>query len=141
MTQGMPSLIEDTNTMFFIDKHDIYVDRWKAVIHGRLVVEYFPEKINPYRTRPTVGGGIVNYPGDRGTNTVRLTTVKLLLKSIVSTINTHFVTIDIKDFYLNTPMARSEYMRLKLSDLPESVMQQYNMEKKATRDGYVHVDI
>ena len=32
-------------------------------------------------------------------------------------------------------------MRLKLRDLPKSVVQQYNMETKATRDGYVHVDI
>ena len=32
-------------------------------------------------------------------------------------------------------------MRLKLSDLPKSVVQQYNMEAKATRDGYLHMDI
>ena len=51
------------------------------------------------------------------------------------------MTIDINDFYLNNPMARSKYMRLELSDLPESVVQQYNLEAKATRDGYVHVEI
>ena len=56
-----------------------------------------------------------------------LTTVNLLLDSIFSTIDAHFVTTDIKDFYLNTPMARSDYMRLKLSNLPKSVVQQYNM--------------
>ena len=49
------------------------------------------------------------------------------------------MTIDIKDFYLNTLMARSEYMRLKLGDLPVSVVQQCNLEAKAIRDGYVHV--
>ena len=53
-----------------------------------------------------------------------LTTVKLLLNRIVLKINAHFMTIDIKDFYLNTPIARSKYMRLKLSDLPKSVVQQ-----------------
>ena len=53
-----------------------------------------------------------------------LTTLKLLLNSIFSTINAHFMTIDIKDFYLNTSMARSDYMRLKLSDPPKSVVQQ-----------------
>ena len=42
---------------------------------------------------------------------------------------------DIKDFYLNTPM------RLKLSELPNSVVPKYNLEAKATRDMYVHVDI
>ena len=68
-----------------------------------------------------------------------LTTVNLLLNSILSTINAHFMTIDIKDFYLNTLMARSEYMRLKIGDLPKIVFQQYNMEAKSTWDGYVHV--
>ena len=53
-----------------------------------------------------------------------LTTVKLLLNMIVSKINAHLITIDIKDFYLNTSTERSEYMRLKLSDLPKSVVQQ-----------------
>ena len=48
------------------------------------------------------------------------------------------MTIDIKDFYLNTPMSRSEYMRLKLSDLPKIMAQQYNMEVKSTKDGYIH---
>ena len=49
--------------------------------------------------------------------------------------------IDIKDFYLEKPMARSKFMRPKLSYLPESLVQQYNMEAKATRDVYVHVHI
>ena len=70
-----------------------------------------------------------------------LTTVNLLLNSILSTINAHFMTIDIKDFYLNTPMARSEYLSLKLSNLPKSVVQQYKLKAKSTRDGFVHVEI
>ena len=83
----------------------------------------------------------MNYLGDCGTPTLGLTTVKLHLNRIVSTINEKFMTIDIKDFYLNTPMERSKYMHLKLSDLPKSVAQQYNMEVKETKGGYVHVDI
>ena len=70
---------------------------------------------------------------------MELTTVKLLLNIIVSTHNAKFMTIDIKYFCLNTSMARSEYMRLKISDLPENVVQHYNMAEKTTRDGYVYV--
>ena len=65
--------------------------------------------------------------------------MKLLLNSIVLTINAHFMTIYIKGFYLNTPMARSKYMLIKCSDLSKSVVQHYNLEAKAIRDGYVHV--
>ena len=109
------------------------------VTYGRKLVDYRLEKTDPYRTRLIVGGGRVRYPGDRGTPTVELNTVKLLLNSIVSKLNAKSMRIDIKDFYLNTPMAQSEYMRLKLSNLPERVAQHYNLEKKSTRDGYVYV--
>ena len=65
--------------------------------------------------------------------------MKLLLDSTVSTLNENFMTIDVKDFYLNTPMAQSEYLRLKLSDLLERVVQKYNLEDKATRDGFIYI--
>ena len=45
------------------------------------------------------------------------TTVKLLLNSIASALNEKFMIIDVKDLYLNTPIARSKYMRLKIGDL------------------------
>ena len=51
------------------------------------------------------------------------------------------MTINIKDFYLTTPMARSDYMRLKLSNLPDFVVQQYILEAKENRDGYVPLEI
>ena len=60
----MPGLVEGTNTMFFIDKQYIPVDRWKDVTYGIVVVDYLPDKSNPYYTRLAVGGDRVNYPGD-----------------------------------------------------------------------------
>ena len=51
------------------------------------------------------------------------------------------MTTDIKDFYLNNPMPRFEYMRLKLTELPNNFVQQYNIASKVTRDGYVYVEI
>ena len=83
----------------------------------------------------------MNYPGDCGTPTVNLLTVPLLLNSVISTPNAKFMTIDIKYFYLNTPMARSKYMRLKLSDLPENVISHYNLEEKVTTDSWVYIEI
>ena len=68
------------------------------------------------------GGNRVHYPGDAGTPTANLLTVMLLLKSIISTPNAKFMTMDIKDFDLNTLMARYEYMQLQLADMPEDVI-------------------
>ena len=67
------------------------------------------------------------YPRDCGTPTVELLTVKLLLNSIISSPGAKFLTIDIKNFYLNTPMKRFEYMRLKLSNLTEDFVERYNL--------------
>ena len=65
-------------------------------------------------------------------------TVKLLLNSILSTPNAKFMSIDIKYFYFNTPMPRYEYMRLKLSNLPEDVIHQYNLRGKVGKDDYIY---
>ena len=77
--------------------------------------------------------------GDCGTPTVELTMVKILLNSIVSTLNAKLMRIYIKGFYLNTTMARSKYMCLKLSNLSKSVVQHYNLAENTTRDRYVYV--
>jgi hypothetical protein len=73
--------------------------------------------------------------------TADLLTVKILLNSIISTPNTKFMTMDIKDFYLNTPMARYEYMQLRLSDMPKDVIAHYKLNKIATPEGYNYCEI
>ena len=70
-----------------------------------------------------------------------LTTAKILLNSTVLTLKAKSMTIDVNYFYLNTPMARREYMRLKLSNLPESVVRHYNIEANSTQGEYVYVKI
>ncbi len=51
------------------------------------------------------------------------------------------MTMDINDFYLNTPMARYEYMRLKLADMPADIIEHYHLNKIATPDGHVYCEI
>ena len=38
-------------------------------------------------------------------------------------------------------MTRFEYMRLKLSNLPDDVVHHYKLANKVTKDGYVYVEI
>ena len=83
----------------------------------------------------------MNYPGDCGTPTADLLTVKLLLNSVISTEGAKFMTIDIKNFYLNTPMDRYEYLRLKLNELPDDVIEEYGLKYKATPDEFVFVEV
>ena len=51
------------------------------------------------------------------------------------------MTLDINNFYLNTPLGRYEYLRLKLTNLPEDVIENYGLKDRATSDGYVYVEI
>ena len=51
------------------------------------------------------------------------------------------MTIDIKNFYLNSLMKCFEYMRLKLSDLPEDFVERYNLEPKADKNRQIYVKI
>jgi len=66
-------------------------------------------------------------------------TTKVLLNSVISTKGARFMTIDIKDFYLNTPVVRPEYMHLKVSDIPHHIIALYNLDKLTTTEGYVYV--
>ena len=91
------------------------------------MVNYRPEKSDPYRTDFTVGGNRIVYPSDCGTPTVDLLTLKLLLNIVISAPGEKFMTIDIKDLYLNTPMSRYEHMHLELSVLPVDIVRKYNL--------------
>ena len=87
-----------------------------------------------------VGGNKIKSPIDCGTPTADLFMVKLLLNSAVLTNGAKFFTLDIKNFYLNTPMERFEYMRLKMEDIPENVIENYELKSKE-EDGQVYVEI
>ena len=88
-----------------------------------------------------MGGDRINYPDDCGTPTADMILFKILTNSIISTPNAKCLMIDIKDFYLNTPMKRPEYMRLKLTDIPDEVIEHYNLRELATADGYVYCKV
>ena len=105
------------------------------VTYGQIVCDIREGKAEKNRTRLTVGGNRINYPVDVGTPTACLLEVKLLVNSVVSTAGVYFMTLDIKNFYLNTPLARYEYLRLKLSNLPEDVIEKYGLNDKTTSEG------
>ena len=103
LAQGMPDRVEGTNTMFFVHKSEVPQDRFQDCTYGRVVCDVRKHKEEKHRTRLTVGGDRINYPDDCGTPTSDLLTVKLLFNSVISTEGAKFMSLDIKNFYLNTP--------------------------------------
>ncbi|KAL7523082.1 hypothetical protein ACHAXR_000017, partial [Thalassiosira sp. AJA248-18] len=49
--------------------------------------------------------------------------------------------MDIKNFYLMTPLKRREYVRLNMSDMPADVIKHCQLKEKATADGSIFVSI
>ena len=106
LAQGLPGRVEGTDTIRFIPKHEVPSDRFKDVTYGQIVCNHRPEKEDPNRERLVAGGDGINFPGEVGTPTTDMLTVKLLLNSVVSTPGAKFFTADIKNFYLMTPLDR-----------------------------------
>ena len=132
--QGIRNL-KGTNTCFFISKSQVPSD--KRPTYGRIVCNFRPQKEEQHRTRLTVGGDQIDYPGNKSTPTADLTTVKLLLNSTISTPGAVFLGMDLANFYLNTTMPNPEYMRLRLDVIPEEIVIAYNFRNLVTADGYV----
>ena len=78
---------------------------------------------------------------DLSTPTADLLTVKLLLNSVISTPGARFCTLDIKDFYLNTPMKEPEFLRMKLTHFPEDVIDHYKLKDKVDEKGNLYIRV
>ena len=88
-----------------------------------------------------MGGDKVHYPGDVGTPTVDLSLVKVHLNSVISTPGARYMTLDVKNFYLNTPMGRYEYIQIWIDDIPDKIIVEYGLHEKVAADGHVYVKI
>ena len=84
-----------------------------------------PQKEDPHRIHFTVGGDRLDYTGPTTTETAEIQTDNLLFNSIISTKGGQFMCIDLKDFYLGTPMNRYEYMWINMADIPQDIINQY----------------
>jgi hypothetical protein len=68
-----------TDTSFFMSHGEIkQIPHDRMVTYACIVVDYQPQKDDPNRVRITVGGNLINYPGELTTRTADLTTAKIL---------------------------------------------------------------
>jgi hypothetical protein len=77
--------VKGTNTLFPIPYDKIPSNRCRQIIYSKVVCKVRPEKgDNANRTRITIGGNNITYPGDVGTPTGSIELVKLLVSSVLS---------------------------------------------------------
>ena len=139
LAQGMPNRVEGTDIAFFIHKNQIPTNRLNDIAYEWIVCDYWEGKAEPNCTRLTVSSDRIKYQGDCGIPTSDLLTVKIMFNSII--FHTSGKIMDVKNFYLKTPMKRFEYLWLLVSNIPDNIKQHYKLQEKDTNDGFIYVDI
>jgi hypothetical protein len=104
--------IPGTDTCFFIKLTNIPN---RQITYGKIVCDYKPHKKEKERVRLTVGGDRLDYSGDVTTSTADITAFKILIDSTLSTADADMMMMDIKNYYVGTPLPRYEYMKMLLS--------------------------
>jgi hypothetical protein len=130
-----------TDTVRFLTHNAIAaIPKDRKVTYARIVVDYCPKKVDPNQVRITVGGNLIEYPGELTTRTADLTTTKLLWNSVISTPGARYKTSDIKSFYLETPLDRFEYMRMPFDLIPPKFADAYDLHQNQ-KGGYIYMEI
>jgi hypothetical protein len=86
-----------------------------------------------------VGGNRINYPGKVATPTAEMLVAKMLFNSVISTKDARFMTMDISNFYLMTPLHLAKFIQIKLSNIPDKVIREYKLREKATKTRSIYI--
>ena len=105
-----------TDTIVFLTRNEIEnIPSNRTVTYLKVVADYMPQKQDPNRMRIMFGGNLINYPRELTTRTADMMKSKLLWKSLLSTRDARYMIVEIKGFYLNTPLDRYEYMKMPIA--------------------------
>jgi hypothetical protein len=103
------------------------VPKGKIVTYGRFVVDIRPNKTETHRVRLTVGGNLIQYPGDVSTRSADLTTSTCLWNSTIYTEGATYMSLYVKNFYLGTQLESFEHMRIQIKLIPKEIIAEYNL--------------
>ena len=121
--------------MAFICKDQVPKHKIPTYVH--FASDIRPHKAETYCSRLTVGGNLIEYLGDKSCTTADLTSFKCLINPTISSNKARFCTTHINKFYLGTPLAEYEYMKLKLEMTPDKIISQYNLRAIADYGWYI----
>jgi hypothetical protein len=116
------------------------IPKGKIVTYGRFVVDIRPNKTETHRVCLTMDGNLIQYPGDVSTRSADLTTSKCLCNSTIYTEGAKYMCLDVKNFYLGTPMDSFEYMRIPIKLIPQEIITEYNLLSLVS-DGHVYIEV
>jgi hypothetical protein len=114
-------------------------DHMKDVPYGQFACLVGPKKAESNQMRLKVGGDRINYPGKVATPTAEMLVAKMLFNGLISTKGAQFMTMNISNFYLMTPLHHAEFIQIKLSNFPNEVINEYKLREKATKNGSIYI--
>ena len=117
--------VPGTDTIDFIPHADVPVRT--TVTYGRIFCTYCPQKTEKHLMRLTFGGNMFICLYDVSAPTSDMTIEKMLSNSVISMPGAHFITLDLKNFYLKTPFPEPRYMKMKIDILPDDIIKKYNL--------------
>ena len=140
LAQGNIHGVKATDTIDFIPHRD--VPHGQAVTYASFDINYRPLKTEKYRIRLVVGGDKLDYNGDSGSPAASLLETKVMINSVLSDAHkgARFMSCDLKDFFLATPMKNPEYMRINYKHFPQDIIDKYNLSSLVS-GGYIYVKI
>ena len=141
LAQGNRFGTTGTNTIEFIAANQLPPN--VKTTYASFVCDIKPFKAETHRVRMVVGGDKLHYDDDAGAPAASLLETKLLINSVVSDASkgAKFMTLDIKDFFLATPMPTPEYMKISLTSVPEDIITQYQLRNLTTPSNHIFIKI
>ena len=143
LSDGIPGRVRGTRAVKWIYKNE--VPQNKKVTYANMVCDYRPLKDEKYRVRLTIGGDKLDYNNETASPAANLLDTKILINSTISDANKNakFMTIDIKDCFLMSPLppGEREYMRIHSRYFDTEIRNLYNLHDKINKDGYVYCEI
>ena len=141
LAQGNNAGVESTDTIEFIDH--LHVPKDRKITYASFVCDHRPLKDEKWRIRLVVGGDKLPYNADSGSPATDLLETKILINSVISDARQYgakFLTMDLKDMFLHTPMKKPEYMKVHIKYFPADIIQQYALNNLA-HNGYIYIKI
>jgi hypothetical protein len=127
--------LTDSNTWHAIYMHELPAGRKSTYLSPQYKEKIDHKGEHEYRSRFTAGGDRLDYPGAISARTADMEVVKVLLNSTLST-DSELMTMDIKDFYLGTPLEISQYIKVDCKFITPECMDKYDLHK-FVHNGYI----
>ena len=133
--------VQGTDTIKFI--HQSKVLPGVDVTYATFVMDFKPLKTEQHRVRVVVGSNRLKCLFDTGSPATSMLETKLLVNSTISDAKkgARFMGADIKDYFLASPMKKTEYIKVKYKYFPEEIWKHYNLPLLVTQDNYIYIQI